>query len=122
MDSWPISGFRGAGDKPDQLPSRLTFQLKLALTSDCGCQETLSNLQQDAKSAGLTGAEIDAALAGRSFEARTAAIIAFVCALKAENQERIDATRTTAVMLGITSAELSAIADEAKQLSAVMPS
>ena len=122
MDSWPISGFRGAADKPDQLPSRLTFQLKLALASDCGCQETLGNLELEAKSAGLTGAEIDAALAGRSFEARTAAIIAFVCALKAENQERIDGARTTAVMLGITSAELSAIAVEAKLPPAVMRS
>lgn len=99
-----------------------TPQLKLALLSDCGCQTTLSDLERGARSAGLTGAAIDAALAGRSFEARTAAIIAFACAHKAGSPERIEATQARAIKLGISSDELSSVAYAAKLVLADMPS
>jgi hypothetical protein len=61
---------------------RILSQLRLALLSDCGCKGTLAKAEDDARGAGLTGAEIDAALAERSFDVRTSAILAFGCALK----------------------------------------
>lgn len=112
------AGFPIARDKQTGYPDRLRPQLKLALLYDCGCHKTLSVLEREAKAAGLTGAEIDAAISGRSFDARTAAVIAFACALKAGIPETVEATRASAIKLGITSEELSAVADEAKQILA----
>ena len=61
----------------DEFHARVQAQLKLALLGDCGCIKTLGKLENEARSSGLTGAEIDAALGGRSFEARTAAALAY---------------------------------------------
>ena len=75
---------------PEQLHARVRAQLKLALLGDCGCPKTLTRLEREARSSGLTGAEIDAAIGGRSFEARTAAAVAFACALKAGKADLLD--------------------------------
>jgi hypothetical protein len=96
----------------------LTAQLKLALLGDCGCGTTIGKLEREARSSGLTGAEIDAALDGRSFEARTAAAVAYACALKAGDSDLVEAARSRALQFGVTASELSAVARKAKQILA----
>lgn len=98
--------------------ARMQAQLKLALLGDCGCCETLASLEDDARAAGLTGAEIDAALGGRSFEARTAAALAFACAIKAGQAGAREQARSRALRLGITDGELRAVAAEAQRILA----
>lgn len=103
-----------------ELHARVHAQLKLALLGGCGCRRTLANLEDQARSTGLTGAEIDAALAGRSFEAQTAAALAFACAIKAGEEGAIDKARDHAIRFGVTAEELGAVADEAKRILASM--
>lgn len=103
---------------PEQLHARVKAQLKLALLGDCGCPKTLTRLEREARSSGLTGAEIDAAIGGRSFEARTAAAVAFACALKAGKADLLDQARARALQLGVTDDELAAIEEGAKQILA----
>lgn len=103
---------------PEQLHARVKAQLKLALLGDCGCPKTLTRLEREARSSGLTGAEIDAAIGGRSFEARTAAAVAFACGLKAGKADLLDQARARALQLGVTDDELAAIEEGAKQILA----
>lgn len=93
-------------------------QLKLALLGDCDCSKTIGRLEREARLSGLTGAEIDAALSGRSFEARTAAAVDFACALKAGDAGLIEHARARALQFGATEEELSVIARKAKQILA----
>jgi hypothetical protein len=104
----------------EEFHARVQAQLKLALLGDCGCIKTLGKLENEARSSGLTGAEIDAALEGRSFEARTAAALAYACALKSGERDLIDRARTHGLQIGVTDDELSAIAKEAQQILASM--
>ena len=103
---------------PEPVQARVAAQLKLALLGDCGCDKTVGRLEREARSSGLTGAEIDAALDGRSFEARTAAVVAYACALKAGEAESVERARPRASRIGVTADELSAIARKAKQILA----
>lgn len=103
----------------EKLHARVHVQLKLALLGDCGCLTSLANLEEEARSSGLTGAEIDAALSGRSFEARTAAALAFACAIKAGENGALKQAREHAVRFGVTDEELSAVAQEAKRILAL---
>jgi hypothetical protein len=98
--------------------ARVQAQLRLALLGDCGCHKSLAKLEDEARSSGLTGAEIDAALGGRSFEARTAAALAFACAIKAGEDGAIEQARDHAARFGVTDEELSAVAKEAKRILA----
>lgn len=98
--------------------ARTQAQLRLALLGDCGCRTALAGLEAAARSAGLTGAEIDAALAGRSFDARTAAALAFACAIKAGETAARAQARAHALRLGISEGELSAIAAETQRIMA----
>lgn len=88
------------------LEGRASAQLKLALLNDCGCLKTLADLEQEARRSGLTGAEIDIALEGRSFEARTAAALAYACALKSGENELVEAARKRAAQIGVSDDEL----------------
>jgi hypothetical protein len=103
---------------PEQLHARITAQLKLALLGDCGCPKTLTKLEGEARLSGLTGAEIDAAIGGRSFEARTAAAVAFACALKAGQADLLEQARMRARQFGVTDDELAVIAERAGQILA----
>lgn len=96
----------------DPFSARVLAQLQLALLADCGCERTLAALDHGARRAGLTGAEIDAALAGKSFEARTAAALAFACALKAGDHVQIDLARERAARFGVLATDLEKIASE----------
>lgn len=102
----------------EQLHARVTAQLKLALLGDCGCPKTLARLEREARLSGLTGAGIDAALAGHSFEASTAAAVAFACALKAGDADLLEQARMRALQFGVTDDELADIAHGAKQILA----
>lgn len=88
------------------LTSRTMVQVRLALKSDCGCSRTLSALERDARSSGLTGAEIDAALEKRSFEVRTNAAIAYACALQSGNLRVVDEAHLRALRVGWTHEQL----------------
>lgn len=103
---------------PHLLHARVTAQLKLALLGDCGCDKTVRRLEREARLCGMTGAEIDAARDGRSFEARTAAVVAYACALKTGETDLVDETRARAARIGVTAAELSAAARQAKRILA----
>lgn len=103
---------------PEEFRERARAQLKLALLGDCGCGKTLSNLELAARSSGLTGAEIDAALDGRSFAMKTTVVLAFACALKSGEAELIRQTRKRALRLGLKATELAAVEEEAKAIVA----
>jgi hypothetical protein len=94
------------------LHPRIRAHLELALLADCGCAETLATLTRRARKTGFTGAEIDAALEGRSFGTRAAAAVTYACALKSGEQERVAQARSRALRLGLTDGELQAIAAE----------
>lgn len=103
---------------PEPLHARVTAQLKLALLGDCGCHKTLAKLEREARKSGMTGAEIDAAISGRSFEARTAAAVTFACAMKAGDDDCLQQARTRALQIGVTTEELRAIAKGAERILA----
>ena len=85
---------------------RTLSQLRLALLNDCGCEDTLSKAEDDARNAGLTGAEIDAALIERSFDVRTSAVLAFGCALKHGDPSALAKAEEHALSCGLTGDEL----------------
>lgn len=99
---------------PSTLKGRAAAQLRLALLSDCGCLKTLAELEQEARRSGLTGAEIDVAREGRSFEARTTAVLAYACAVKSGNGQLITAAMHRAALIGISDSELAGVASEVK--------
>lgn len=85
---------------------RILSQLRLALLSDCGCEDTLSKAEKDARNAGLSGAEIDAALVERSFDVRTSAVLAYGCALKCGDRSACAMAEKQALACGLTRGEL----------------
>ena len=97
---------------------RVLAQLRLALLADCGCERTLSALDLGARQAGLTGAEIDAAIAGKSFEARTDAALAFACAIKLGDRERIAGAHERALRFGVSETDLDIVRTEAAAILA----
>ena len=86
-----------------ELPPRLALQVRLALS-----QDTVESLTADASRAGLTGDEIDAARAGRSFDVQAEAAIALALRLRAG--ECTIAARQRAEHVGLRPPEVSAIA------------
>lgn len=107
---------------PEKFQARVRSQLKLALLGDCGCLRTLTKVEKEAKLAGLTGAEIDAALAGRSFEARTAAALSYACAVKSGQPALLERTRTRALQFGVSDDELDFVVQEAERILASIQS
>ena len=101
---------------PASFQDRLEAQLALALLSDCGCLETLGKLETDARRTGMTGAEIDVALEGRSFEARTSAALAYACAIKTARVDLVADARNRAYVFGLSDEELEAVAQRTRQI------
>lgn len=95
---------------------RILSQLRLALLNDCGCEDRLSKAEDDAREAGLTGAEIDAALVERSFDVRTSAILAFGCALKQGDLSACAKAEKHALSCGLTRDELNFVKDFVHEL------
>ncbi len=98
------------------LTRRMKVQIILALLSDCGCEMTLSGLRLDARRHGLTGAEIEAALAGRSFDACTGAAVALSCALRAGEADALDSARQKARAFGLRADEIAEVEHFAQEL------
>jgi hypothetical protein len=92
------------------------MQVTLAIFSGCGCDETMAAADSDARLAGLTGAEIDQALAGRSFSARESAAVSLACAMKSENADEIAAARTRAETFGLCPIEIEQVEDLVRDL------
>jgi hypothetical protein len=99
-------------------PGRIMAKLRLALLGDCGCLRTLGELSAEARSHGLTGAEIDIALAGRSFEARSDAAIAYACAIKSGEPDTLEAAHARALRLGLSASDLAMVAEAACRILA----
>ena len=85
-----------------ELSPKLALQVRLALS-----QDTVESLAIDASRAGLTGDEIDAARAGRSFDIQAQAAIAL--ALKLRAGACTIAARRQAEHVGLRDGEVSAI-------------
>jgi hypothetical protein len=100
------------------LSSSLDAQLALALLARCACCETRNRLEQQARSAGLTGAEIDAAWAGRSFDVKCSAAIGFALAVRSFSEIAIATSRARALRMGLTREELDLV--EARALDLTM--
>jgi hypothetical protein len=100
----------------EEYHARLRSQIKLALLSDCGCEKALANLELEGRMSGLTGAEIDAALAGKSFDARAAVAISYACALKAGKDHLIDQAKARALRFGFDDHELGGLARDAQAI------
>ena len=64
--------------------------------------------------AGLTGVEIEAALAQRSFDVRTSALVSLACAIKSDNAAAIENARQQATALGWSDREIASFARIAK--------
>ena len=89
-------------------------QVELALRSDCQCVVTLDELRLEASASGLTGVEIDAALAQRSFDVRTSALVSLACAIKSANAAALESARQQAYTLGWSDEEIAQFARIAK--------
>lgn len=89
-------------------------QVELALRSDCRCAITLDEMRSEASAAGLTGVEIEAALAQRSFDVRTSALVSLACAIKSDNAAAIENARQQATALGWSDREIASFARIAK--------
>jgi len=99
------------------LSSSLDAQLALALLARCVCCETRDKLEQEARSAGLTGAEIDAAWAGRSFDVKCSAAIRFALAVRSFSEIAIATSRARALRMGLTREELDLVEARALELA-----
>ena len=98
------------------LRTRLEAQLRLALLGDTACMATLAELVDHAQRAGLSGAEIDAALVGRSFEVRATALLAYALALKHSDQIAANLKRQRGARLGVTASAFERIARATDQI------
>lgn len=94
---------------------RILSQLRLAMLKDCGCEDTLSQAQETARVAGLSAAEIDAALGERSFDVRTSAVLALGCALKNGDLPAYAKAERHALACGLTGEELAYFMRMARQ-------
>lgn len=83
------------------LDERARLSIELALTADS--QDPLQRQQQDtrAKALGMTGAEIDAARGGKSFDVRTSVVLALAMASNNDDEHR-RRQRARALKAGLT--------------------
>ncbi|WP_419320566.1 hypothetical protein ACN2C7_06365 [Caulobacter sp. ErkDOM-E] len=99
------------------LSPSLGAQLALALLARCVCPQTRAKAEQEARSAGLTGAEIDAAWAGRSFDVKASAAITFALAVRSFSEIAIAASRSRALRMGLSPQELELVEARALELT-----
>ncbi|MEP5064296.1 hypothetical protein [Nisaea sp.] len=99
---------------PSPFSERMLQQVELALRSDCRCAITLDEMRSEASAAGLTGVEIEAALAQRSFDVRTSALVSLACAIKSDNAAALENARQQATALGWSDREIASFARIAK--------
>ena len=95
---------------PSPFSERMLQQVELALRSDCRCAITLDEMRSEASAAGLTGVEIEAALAQRSFDVRTSALVSLACAIKSANAAALENAKQQALALGWSGEEIALFA------------
>ncbi len=95
------------------LSPRLAAQIAIGLAADIDALRTSPALLKAAKAAGLTGAEIDAAAQGSSFDVRDAAAVALGCAHRDGSRTDIARNRRKAIQAGLSEAD----ADEVRRLA-----
>ncbi|HVJ53713.1 MAG TPA: hypothetical protein VM689_14695 [Aliidongia sp.] len=88
------------------LDRRLRLQLELSFAQDPGAETLLCPRETQARALGLTGAEIDAARAGRAFDVRAAGAMALCRALRMADPTEIAAARQHASAIGIDAEEI----------------
>lgn len=93
----------------EALSERVMSQLRLAVLSDCNCHITVADAAKDARTAGLSGAEIDAALTQRSFDIRTSAVLDYGCALKRGDLSLCAKAHQHALHCGLSAEELDCV-------------
>ena len=84
-----------------RLGERARLSIELALTAASHDRLLRQRQDSDAKLLGLTGAEIDAARRGWSFDVRTSAAIALAMASAESDDERLQQQRAKALKAGI---------------------
>lgn len=91
------------------LDDRIRIQIEIALAGSRGCPAAASTREQQARAAGLSGAEIDAARQHRCFDVRAAAAVRLACALHEAGRNE-PALVAKARRAGLGPAEIAAIA------------
>lgn len=99
------------------MDKRVRCQIELALLNNCNDDETMQRARNSARDAGLSSAEIDAALAQRSFDIRTHAAIRLACAIQHGDPTSLFFARKRARAIGITAQTIADI----EQLVHAMP-
>lgn len=108
---------------PERAPNaatdnRLFAEVRIALAATLGSPTRLAEEVERGRAAGLTGAEINANLAGRSFDARVQGAIGFALACRDDDHpdmllEEISLARRA----GLKDAVLAAIRDRSKEFT-----
>ena len=94
------------------LDDRILVQVRLALAELKGCRMTLAAKAEEARDEGLTGAEIDAACAGTSFDAKAAFAVKLARASRSGDPAALDAAIAKARAAGFSQACIDAILAE----------
>ncbi|MFE1599818.1 hypothetical protein [Methylobacterium sp. ID0610] len=103
------------------LDARVRLAIALALTIGGRDRFLPPDQEAAARMLGLSGAEIDAACQGRSFDLRTSRALALALAVRAQDGERRNEERARAVRVGIAEEVCSQIESFAARLMAPEP-
>lgn len=95
---------------------RIQVLVEIALTNDCGCIQMARRQEKVARRLGLTGAEVDAARAGRSFDVRSDAAVRLACAAQSSARSAVSEARNRAARAGFDESDLIAIERLAKTI------
>lgn len=96
------------------LDERLQFQIGVALAGPSAGPGMIAEQDATARRLGLSGAEVDLARAGRSFDLRTSSILALVRASRMEDPQALALARRQARRAGVASLALAEVERIAK--------
>ena len=105
-----------------KLDERIRFQIELALAGPCACLTTIAGQEAAARRLGLSGAEVDLARDGRSFDVKTSSVLALVRATRAGDSQALAAARRQARTAGVARLELLEVEQIARSFPAEEPS
>ena len=91
------------------LDKRIGILVEIALTHDSDRSRTIERQEKAARHLGVTGAEMDAARAGRSFDVKSGAAVRLALAVQSQNRSAITAARERASQVGLNESDLAAI-------------
>lgn len=104
-----------------RLDDRVRLAIELALTADSRDPSQLELQEAAARKLGMTGAEIDAARRGTSFDLLVALAVALAMAARADDAERLHSARIRAVKAGIPDAVCAEIETLSKNIGRPLP-